>query len=295
VEREKAHHSVRALGRVLGVSPSGYWAWRKRGPSPRERANAQWSVRIRALHQQSRGTYGAPRIHAELAAGGTGCGRKRVARLMRQAGLGGGQCRRACKTTCRDTAAEAAPDLVQRAFTAAAPDRLWVADLTPVPTAEGVLYLAVILDVFSRRVVGWSMAEHRRTELVLRALEMALTRRRPPPGLIPHSDHGRQYTAAAFAARCRVAQIRPSMGSVGDCFDNALAESFFATLEGDLLSRQVFRSQAEARTALFTYLEIFHNRQRRHSALGYLAPRTSKGDTLNTNRSPSAFCSTTAG
>jgi len=272
VEREKAYHSVRALCRELGVSPSGYWAWRQRGPAPRERADAQVSARIRAIHQQSRGTYGAPRIHAEWAATGTGCGRKRVARLMRQAGLVGGQRRRAFKTTCRDATAEAAPDLVQRAFRAEVPNRLWVADLTSVPTAEGVLYLAVILDVFSRRVVGWSMADHMRTELVLNALEMALLQRRPSAGLIHHSDHGSQYTAAAFASRCRAAQIRPSMGSVGDCYDNALAESFFATLEGDLWSNQPFRSRVEARTALFTYLEIFYNRQRRHSALGYLTP-----------------------
>jgi putative transposase len=272
VEREKAHHSVRALCRVLGVSPSGYWAWRKRGPSPRERADAQLSAHIRAIHQQSRGTYGAPRIHAELAASGTGCGRKRVARLMRHAGLIGGHHRHRFTTTRRDATAEAVPDLVQRAFSAPAPDRLWVADLTQVPTAAGVLYLAVVLDVFSRRVVGWSMADHMRTELVLNALEMALTRRRPLPGLVHHSDHGSQYTAAAFAHRCRAAQIRQSMGSVGDCYDNAVAESFFATLKGDLLSNQPFRSHAEARTALFSYLEIFYNRQRRHSALGYLTP-----------------------
>ncbi len=150
---------------------------------------------------------------------------------------------------------------------------MWVADLTHVPIAAGVLYLAVILDVFSRRVVGWSMADHMRTALVLGALEMALIRQHPPAGLIHHSDHGSQYTAGAFASRCQVAQIRQSMGSVGDCYDNALAESFFTTLKGDLLSSQSFRTQGEARTALFTYLEIFYNRQRRHSALGYLTPK----------------------
>ena len=272
VEREKAHHSVRALCRVLGVSPSGYWAWRQRGPSPRAQADERLTTRIRDIHRDSRGTYGAPRIHAELAATGTGCGRKRVARLMHQAGLVGGRRHRRFATTCRDATAPVAPDLVQRAFHAPAPDRLWVADITYVPTREGFLYLAVVLDVFSRRVVGWSMAAHLRTEMVLRALEMALARRRPPAGLIHHSDHGSQYTAGAFATRCHVAQIRRSMGSVGDCYDNALAESFFATLEGDLLSNQPFRSHAQARTALFTYLEIFYNRRRRHSALGYLTP-----------------------
>lgn len=272
VEHEKATHSVRALCRALGVSPSGYWAWRTRRPSVRERADEQLSARIRAIHQASRGTYGAPRIHAELAATGHGCGRKRVARLMRQTGLVGCQRRRAFKTTRRDVAAEPAPDLVQRTFTAAAPDRLWVADLTYVATGEGFLYVAVILDVFSRRVVGWSMADHMRAELVVNALHMALTTRRPQAGLIHHSDHGSQYTAQIFAQRCRTAGIRCSMGSTGDCFDNALAESFFATVECELLAGQSFRTHREARTALFAYIEGFYNRRRRHSALGYLAP-----------------------
>jgi putative transposase len=274
VEREKAYHSVRALCRVLGVSPSGYWAWRRRQPAGRERADAQLSARIRNIHQESRGTYGAPRIHAELAATGTGCGRKRVARLMRRAGLVGCQRRRACRTTQRDPTTEPAPDLVQRAFTAAAPARLWVADLTYVPTGDGVLSRAVILDVFSRRVVGWSMAAPRRAEIVVSALEMAVITRRPAAGLIHHSDHGSQYTSLTFGDHCRSAGIRQSMGSVGDCFDNALAESFFATLECELLTTRSFRTHAEARTALFSSSEGFDNRRRRHSALGYLAPES---------------------
>jgi putative transposase len=258
---------------VLGVSPSGYWAWRKREPSARARADAQLTGQIRTIHQVSRGTYGVPRVHAELAASGTPCGHKRVARLMRQAGLAGCHRRRPFHTTQRDPQADPAPDLVQRRFTATVPNRLWIADITYVPTArEGCLYLAVILDVFSRRVVGWSMADHPRTELVIGALEMAVWNRRPGDGVIHHSDHGCQYTSLLFGEHCQAVGIRCSMGPVGDCYDNAMAESFFATLECELLARRTFRTQLEARTALFEYLEVFYNRQRRHSALGYLSP-----------------------
>ena len=273
MEREKAHHPIRALCRVLGVSPSGYYAWRTRAPSARARTDERLGAQVAAIHRASRGTYGAPRIHAELAATGCGCGRKRVARLMRRAGLVGCHRRRAFKTTRRDPAAEAAPDLVQRAFAAVAPDRLWVADLTYVPTGEGFLYVAVVLDAFSRRVVGWSMAAHLRAEVVLAALEMAITQRQPAAGLIHHSDHGSQYTSLAVGERCRAADIRRSMGSVGDCFDNALAESFFATLECELLTCSLFRTHTQARSAVFEYIECFYNRQRRHSALDYLSPQ----------------------
>jgi putative transposase len=261
------------LCRVLGVSPSGYWAWRNRPPSLRAQADAALHGKIAAIHQASRGTYGAPRIHAELASAGTRCGRKRVARLMQQAGLAGCHRRRPFHTTHRDPQAEPAPDLVQRTFAANAPDQLWVADISYVPTLhEGFLYLAVVLDVFSRRVVGWSMAAHLRAELVVAALEMAIWNRRPGEGVIHHSDHGSQYTSLLFGERGQAVGIRCSMGSVGDCYDNAMAESFFATLECELLARQSFRTRLEARTALFEYIEVFYNRQRRHSALGHLSP-----------------------
>lgn len=273
MEREKAHHAVIRLCHTLGVSPSGYWAWRKRGCSARSQVDAQLAAQIRTIHQASRGTYGAPRVHAELANAGSHCGRKRVARLMRQAGLVGCHRRRPFQTTQRDPAAEPAPDLVQRTFAASAPNVLWIADITYVPTREeGFLSLAVILDVFSRRVVGWSMAEHLRAALVVGALEMAVWNRRPGEGVIHHSDHGCQYTSLLFGEHCQAVGIRCSMGSVGDCYDNAMAESFFATLECELLARQPFRTQLEARTALFEYIEVFYNRQRRHSALGYLSP-----------------------
>ena len=273
MEREKAHHAVITLCRVLGVSPSGYWARRKRPLSLRAQADAALSQQIVAIHQASRGTYGAPRIHAELVARGARCGHRRVARLMHRDGLVGCHRRRPFQTTQRAPLAEPAPDLVQRAFTADAPNQLWIADITYVPTRfEGFLYLAVILDVFSRRVVGWAMAAHLRTTLVVSALEMAVWNRRPGEGVIHHSDHGCQYTSLLFGERCQAVGIRCSMGSVGDCYDNAMAESFFATLECELLAQQPFRTHLEARTALFEYIEVFYNRQRRHSALDYLSP-----------------------
>ena len=255
------------------MSTSGYYAWRTRQPSARAVADAGLSTTIQHIHQASRGTYGAPRIHAELAdAYGVHCGRKRVARLMCRAGLVGVCRRRVVRTTRRDATAPVSDDLVHRAFTAPEPNRLWVADITYLPTWQGLLYLAVVLDAFSRRVVGWAMADHLRTELVLDALEMALWNRRPGAGLVHHSDHGCQYTSLAFGRRCRQAGITVSMGSVGDCFDNALAESFFATLECELIARNRWRTHSEARMAVFDYIEGFYNLRRRHSALAYLSP-----------------------
>jgi putative transposase len=275
VEREKACHAVVTRCQVLGVSPSGYWAWHQRGRSARAQADQQVVEQIRTIHQASRGTYGVPRVQAAVASAGTPWGRKRIARLMRGAGLVGCHRRRPFHPTQRDPAAALAPDLVQRPFAAPVLNALWIAAITSVPTQDaGFRYLAVILDAFSRRVVGWSMADHLRTELVVAALQMAVWNRRPGQGVIHHSDHGCQYTSLLFGAHCQAVGIRCSMGSVGDCYDNAMAESFFATLECELLARQPFRTQIEARTALFEYLEVFYNRQRRHSALGYLSPDT---------------------
>jgi putative transposase len=256
---------------LLGVSPSGYYVWVKRGGSSRTQTDETVLAQIRASHQRSRGTYGAPRIHFELATKGIRVSRKRVARLMREAGLQGVSRRRRVFTTVRDRQARPAPDLVQRNFTAESRDRLWVADITYIPTWTGFLYLAVVMDAWSRRIVGWSMATHLRTELVLAALNMAIRQRRPQ-AVIHHSDQGTQYTSLAFGQRCRQAGIRPSMGSVGDCFDNALCESFFATLECELLDRERFRTQDEARRAVFDFIEGWYNRHRRHSSLGYLSP-----------------------
>jgi putative transposase len=271
-----AQHPVALSCRVLGVSRSGYYAWRGRAPSVRAQADDRLKERIRAIHQTSRGTYGSPRIHVELRAAGERCGRRRVARLMREAGLRGchGQ-RRYVRTTTRDRQATPAPDRVQRAFsppTIGAPDRLWVADISYAATLDGWLYLAVVLDAFSRRVVGGAMADHLRTELVTDALTMAIRHREPRAGLIHHSDHGCQYTALAFGQRLAENGLLPSMGSVGDCFDNAVAESFFATLKVELLHRRVWPTRAAARLAIFEFSEVWDNRQRRHSTLGYATP-----------------------
>ena len=227
--------------RVLGLSASGYYAWLRRKPSARARRDAQLTERIKEIWSGNYEVYGRPRIHAELREEGKRIGAKRVGRLMRAAGIAAGVSRRrSTKTTTRDQrAARVAPDLVDRDFSAAAADRLWVADITYVRTWTGFLYVAVVLDAFSRRVVGWAMAAHLRTELVLDALNMALWRRRAP-GVIHHSDQGSQYTSIAFGARCKEAGVRPSTGSVGDAYDNALCESFFATLECELLDRRSF-------------------------------------------------------
>ena len=267
----QAKYCVRRLCALLGVSPSGYYAWSRRSSSQHAQSDAALLARIRAIYERSRGTYGAPRIHAELRASGDLVSRKRVARLMREAGLRGASRRRPITTTVRDAKNRPAPDLVKREFSANGRDRLWVADITYIPTGAGFLYLAVVVDAWSRRVVGWSMATHLRTELVLEALNMAVGQRRPQ-GVIHHSDQGSQYTSIAFGQRCREAGVRPSMGSVGDCFDNALCESFFATLECELLERRRFRTQVEARMAIFEFLEGWYNPHRRHSALGYLSP-----------------------
>ena len=256
--------------RLLGVSSSGYYAWVKRQPSRRAETDAALTTNVRAAHAASRGTYGAPRIHAELAANGIRVGRKRVARLMRKAGVAGVSRRRFVTTTVRGDRRQA-PDLVERNFTAEGPDRLWVADITYIPTWSGFLYLAVVLDAYSRRVVGWSMATTLATRLVLDALDMALLTRRPN-GVIHHSDHGSQYTSIEFGQRCRDAGVRPSMGSVGDAYDNAMCESFFATLECELLARSRFRTPADARSAVFSFIEGFYNPRRRHSSIGYLSP-----------------------
>ena len=270
----RAHQAafpVVAMCRVLGASPSGYYAWLARLPSAREQEDAVLKERIRDFHEASRKTYGSPRIHVDLAEEGRHVGRKRVARLMREAGLRGVCRRRRVRTTVRSEDGRVAEDLVDRDFTAEGPDELWVSDITYVPTASGFLFLAVVMDAWSRRVVGWAMATHLRTQLVLDALEMALCQRRPNQ-VVHHSDQGSQYTSLAFGQRCRQAGVRPSMGSVGDCYDNAMCESFFATLECELIDRSRFRTQAEARMAIFEFIEGLYNPRRRHSRLDYISP-----------------------
>jgi putative transposase len=272
VSAHQAEFRITSMCRVLGVSTRGYYAWRSRAASAREQKDATLLVEIERIHHQSRQTYGSPRIHAELREDGTRIGRKRVARLMKQARIAGVTRRKHVRTTRRDTRDRPAPDLVNRAFAATGPDQLWVADITYIPTLVGFLYLAVVLDVWSRKIVGWSMSTRLVTKVVLDALTMALDRRCPEHGVIHHSDQGCQYTSIEFGRRCREHGVRPSMGSVGDCYDNAMCESFFATLECELLDRSRFRTTIDAELAVFDFIEGFYNTTRRHSSIGNLAP-----------------------
>ena len=271
IAAEKANHSISLMCRLLGVSRSGFHAWERRPPSDRALADAWLVERITTIHRGSRGTYGARRIHAALAQQGVRVGRKRVERLMRAHRLTGAVPRRRAKTTIRVAGVRAADDLVLRNFRASASNQLWVADIKYIPTAAGWLYLAAVVDCFSRRVVGWSMRDDLRAELVVDALEMAVARRRPGPGLVHHSDQGSQYVSLLFGQRCRAADIEISMGWTS-AHDNAVAESFFASLTKDLLRRRTLRSRAEARTAVFDYIETFYNPIRLHSTLDYLSP-----------------------
>ena len=272
VAAQKASHSVKTLCRVLGVSRSGFHAWERRAPSNRALADAWLVEKIRQVHVSSRGTYGSPRVHAELRFDGVRVGRKRVERLMRQQQLSGLVRRRRGRTTIRVPGVRVANDLVGRDFTAPAPNRLWVADISYLRTWEGWLYIAVVVDCYSRRVVGWSIAVHLRADLVVDALEMAVARRRPKPGLVHHSDQGSQYVSLALGQRCRRAGIELSMGSRGCAYDNAVCEAFFKALKSELVDRHSWPTKAEARHAVFDFIETFYNRRRRHSTLGYLSP-----------------------
>jgi putative transposase len=272
IDAEKASYPISLLCRVLKVSRSGYYDWKGRPPSKRTRENDALTEKIREIHGRSRETYGSPRVHAELRTLGSCCSRKRVARLMRQAGLRGCMRGRRKRTTRRSGRAVPAKDLLHRSFAATQVDRVWVADITYVSTREGFLYLAFILDAHSRRIVGWAMESHLRTELVMDALGMAVWRRKPAPGLIHHSDQGVQYTALSFTERLREVGIQPSMGRTGTALDNAMAESFVSTLKAELVSNLEFPSRQAAKTAIFEYLETFYNTRRLHSSLGYRSP-----------------------
>ena len=271
MKSNQAQYCISTLCRVLGVSASGYYAWSTRRPSARKVANGLLGDRLEAHWRESREIYGRPRLQADLREEGIRASDKRVARLMRERNIHGASRRKGFKTTVRDRDARPAPDLVERKFVATAPNQLWVADITYVPTLSGFLFVAIVLDVFSRRVVGWAMANHLRTELVLDALDMAIDRRRPK-NAIHHSDQGCQYTSIAFGNRCKEAGVRPSMGSVGDCYDNAMCESFNASLECELLVRNRFKNQREAALAVFDYIEGFYNPRRRHTAIGSISP-----------------------
>jgi putative transposase len=272
VAAEKANYPVSLLCRMLGVSRSGFHAWQRRPRSDRQLADAWLVERIRAIHAESRQTYGARRVHRALRYRGVRVARKRVERLMRSERLSGLVPKRYRRTTIRVPGVRVADDLVERNFVPAGPNRLWCADIKYVRTWQGWLYLAAVMDCYSRRIVGWSMRPDLEAELVVDALEMAIARRRPTAGLVHHSDQGCQYVSLRFGERCREIGIHRSMGSKGDCFDNAVAESFFATLEKDLLRRRSFATRQEARTAVFDYIEAFYNPVRLHSTLDYLSP-----------------------
>jgi putative transposase len=282
---QRARTPVSVACRLLGVSRSGYYDWLDRRPCERARRDVELTELIKQIHEENRGVYGSPRIHAELRmAHGIHIGRKRVERLMRQAGISALQLKRRGKTTIRVPGVRVCDDLVDRQFTATEPDRLWVADITYLPSWEGWVYLAAVQDAFSRRIVGWAMAEHMRSELVVDALQMALRRRNPKPGLIHHSDQGSQYVSLAFGQQARKAGIALSMGSTGDAYDNAVAESFFATLKKELVNRRTWPTKRELIGEVFSYVETFYNNRRRHSTLGMLSPaafelRTTMGST----------------
>jgi putative transposase len=282
IAAKRAEHSVKTMCRVLGVSRSGFHAWTNRPPSARALEDARLSTRIAELFKLRREVYGSPRIWADLVLDdGERIGRKRVERLMRQAGLSAVMEKKWRSTTVRVPGVRVADDLLDRQFAAQAPNRCWVADITYLRTWEGWLYLVAVQDLYSRRIVGWSMADHMRSEIVVDALGMALAHRRPAPGLIWHSDQGSQFVSLAFGQQARAAGIAQSMGSRGDCWDNAVAESFFATLKKELIHRRTWPSKAELRTEVFDYIEVFYNRQRRHKTLGQVSPADFEHNTLS--------------
>jgi putative transposase len=263
---------VRRMCDELNVSPSGYYAWRTRPASAREMANQELYKKIEAVYHDNRGVYGSPRIYRELKDQGVACSENRVARLMRLRGLKAKQTKRYRSTTKRNQADAAAPNLLKRDFEAEQPDQKWLADITYIPTQEGWLYLAAILDLYTRRIVGWAMAERMTSDLTVTALKMALERRQPAAGLIHHSDRGSQYTDQTYQTLLKDHRIRASMNGIGTWYDNAPMESFFGTLKSELVHHCVYLTRTEARTDLFSYIETFYNRRRRHSALDYLSP-----------------------
>jgi putative transposase len=272
IQEEKAHFPVAQLCRVLEVSRAGYYAWEGREASARQKANAALVERIRQVHQDSRRTYGSPRVRAELKAQGQPVGRHRVARLMREAGLCARRRRRFVHTTDSKHGLPVAPNVLARDFNPPRPDQAWVTDITYVPTREGWVYLAVVLDLFSRRVIGWAMDRCIDRHLVLSALDMALKSRRPSVGLLHHSDRGSQYASADYQKALAARGLRCSMSRKGNCWDNAVVESFFSTLKTELVHERDFATRESAKAALFDFIEVFYNRKRRHSSLGYVSP-----------------------
>lgn len=272
IARQQPRFAVRRLCGLLGVSPSGYYAWSRRGASQRQQANQQLIAALAGLHQQLRGRYGSPRLYRELRGQGHACSENRVARLMRQQGIMAKRTIRFRTLTKAGTRGWAAPHLLNRQFAVAAANQVWAADISYIPTGEGHLYLAVVLDLFSRRVVGWSLAERLGTTLVLQALQQALASRHYPQGLLHHSDRDGLYTSAAYQQYLQTHQLQVSMSRKGNCWDNACVESFFSSLKNELVNEERFLTREQARLSLFEYIEVFYNRIRRHSTLDYLSP-----------------------
>ena len=268
----RAAFPVRLLCRIAGVAVSGFYAWLRRGPSRRQREDRRVRQEITAIFEASRQTYGSPRVHAELRADGTRIGRKRVARLMREAALVAVIRRRLPRTTDSRHDQPVAPNLLDQDFAAADLDAVWLADISYIPTGEGWLYLAAIKDMATREIIGWSMAEHQRAELACDALPMAIRRRQPPAGLLHHSDRGVQYAGKDYQALLSRHGLRCSMSRRGNGYDNAPMESFFGSLKNELVHRTGFPTREAARRAVFDYIEVFYNRRRRHSGLGFLTP-----------------------
>ena len=269
---EKAFYPITVLCRVLGVSRSGFHAWLGRPQPRRHRDDARLAAEVVAIHRRSRGTYGSPRVHAELRARGVRVGKKRVERLMQEQGLEARRKRRFRRTTDSSHSNPIAPNVVARDFTAAAPNEVWVTDVTAIWTLQGWLYLAAILDLFSRRVVGWATSACNDTNLALQALHAALTTRQPPVGLVHHSDRGSPYASAEYRAALANCGIRPSMSRKGDCWDNAVAESFFGTIKAELVDHEQYPSHEAANRSIAEYIDRFYNVERRHSSLNYLNP-----------------------
>lgn len=272
IDAARCQFPVRRLCQVLGVSPSGYYAWRQRAPSRRWDDNQQLLEKIRSIHEQSRKTYGSPRVHAQLRKQGVRCSRKRVAGLMRRHQIQARQSKHRVQTTWSGHGLPVAPNLLERNFTAQHPNQKWVSDITYVPTQEGWLYLAVVMDLFSRRVVGWAMDNQMTSELVVQALKMAYQQRKPQAGVVHHSDRGRQYASGEHRQLLTAFQMLPSMSGVGNCYDNAAMESFFGTLKKELIHPHAYSTRAHARQAIFAYIEGFYNRFRLHSTLGFQSP-----------------------
>jgi transposase InsO family protein len=272
IAEHRHEYAISTMCHVLEVAVSGYYAWLKRPPSRRSQQNTGLGEHIVRIYHANRQVYGSPRIHAALRAEGQSCGKNRVARLMRALGLSAKPRKHRTRTTDSHHEQPVAPNLLKREFTATAPNTKWVADITAIWTTEGWLYLAVVLDIYSRLVVGWAMDAHRDEALVEQAARMALAQRQPAPGLLHHSDRGSQYTATDYRELLDQYGIIMSMSGKGDCYDNALMESFFGTLKTECVDRQSFVSRSQARQVIFEYLEVFYNRQRLHSSLGYLSP-----------------------